>query len=85
MAHDREWHREYGRLELAEGTAREAFQTARRTLDRKHPPAGSQAAYDAALDALRAAGKARFDFEMAATKIVDIATLPVAEWARAIR
>lgn len=84
MAHNPEWHREYARLELAAGIATEAYRTARRALDRKRPPAGAQAAYDAALTAMRAASTARFDFEMAATVIVDIATLPVAEWARAM-
>lgn len=85
MAHDPAWHREYALLELAEGMAREALHTARRALDRKRPPAGAQASYDAALDALRAAGRARFDFEMAAAVIVDISALPVAEWAAALR
>ena len=64
MAHNPEWHREYARLELAEGVARSAYYAAR-----------GKANKAAAMDALRIAGAARYDFEMAATKIVDIATL----------
>jgi hypothetical protein len=33
---------------------------------------------------MRAASRARFEFEMAGARIVDIATLPAAEWARAL-
>jgi hypothetical protein len=84
MAHNPEWHAEYARLELAESIAREAFRSTRRALDRKRVPAGAQKAHDAALIALRAAGKARFDFEMAGAVIVNIADLPVAEFCRAL-
>jgi hypothetical protein len=84
MAHNPEWHAEYARLELAEDIAREAFRSTRRALDRKRVPAGAQEAHDAALIALRAAGKARFDFEMAATTIVNIADLPPREFYRAL-
>lgn len=73
MAHDPAWHREYLRLENAETAARIAYRAARGV--------GKKAA---ALDALRVAGAARFNFEMAATKIVDIATLPAANWTRAL-
>lgn len=72
MAHNPEWHREYALLELAESKARAAYRSAR----------GAKKA--AALVALCAAGTARFDFEMAGTTIVDVAALPVAEWARAM-
>jgi hypothetical protein len=73
MAHDPAWHAEYLRLENAEASARIAYRSAR----------GKRK--EVALEALRVAGAARFDFEMAATKIVNIADLPVAEWARALR
>lgn len=71
---DAAWHAEYARLERAAAEASETWRIARRALDRKRPPADAQAAYDAALERSRAASAARFDFEMAATKIVDIAT-----------
>lgn len=73
MSHNPEWHREYARLELAENIARDEYRAAR----------GKRK--EAALSALRAAGTARFDFEMAGAKIVDIATLPVSEWVAALR
>ena len=73
MAHDPVWHAEYSRLELAESVAREAYRRAR-----------GAAKKAAALDDLRAAGTARWDFEMSATKIVNIADLPANEWARAL-
>jgi hypothetical protein len=74
MTFNPEWHRQYALLELAESVAREAYRAAR-----------GKAKKDAAMDALRAACKARFGFEMAGCTIVDIATLPVAEWAKAMR
>ena len=69
MAFNPAWHAEYRILEAAEETAREVCRTARRALDRK-PSAAAQARYDVALEASRAAGKARWDFEMTATVIV---------------
>ena len=72
MAHNPAWHAEYLRLENAEAAARSAYRRAR----------GVKKA--AALDALRTAGSARWEFEMAATKIVDIASLPVRKWAAAL-
>lgn len=73
MTFNPEWHRQYAALELAESEARAAYRAAH----------GKRK--EAALDALRLAGKARFDFEMAGCTIVDVATLPVAEWAKAMR
>jgi hypothetical protein len=52
---------EYRLLEAAEEAARHEFRAARRALEYKRVPAGAQARYDAALEALRIAGKARFD------------------------
>lgn len=85
MAHNPEWHAEYRRLENEELAARMAFRAAQSLMDRKRRPTDAQARYDAALDAFRAAGQARWDYEMAATKIVDIATLPPLEWAASLR
>jgi hypothetical protein len=85
MAHNPEWHAEYLRLEIAANKAAAALRDAQRVLDRKRRPAGAQAAYDAALAVSRAASAARFDFEMTGCKIVDTATLPATEWARALR
>jgi hypothetical protein len=73
MAFNPEWHRQYALLELAESVARADYRSAR----------GKRK--EAAMDALRIAGTARFEFEMAGCTIVDIATLPVAEWAKALR
>jgi hypothetical protein len=84
MAHDPNWHAEYARLELAANVATEELRAARDALRRRRPVAGAQARYDAALEQARRTGAARFDFEMAAVKIVDIATLAPAEWARAL-
>jgi hypothetical protein len=61
------------------------WRKAKRPIERKRVPMGAQAAYDAALAAMRAASRARFDFEIAGAKIVDIATLPITEWVRAMR
>ena len=69
MAHDPAWHREYLRLENAEAACRATYRAAR-----------SPAKKAAALDALRTAGAARWEFEMAATKIVDISTLAPREF-----
>lgn len=74
MAHNPAWHAEYLRLENAESEARVAYRSAR-----------NPAKKAAALEILRVAGKARWDFEMAGAVIVDIATLPTAEWAQALR
>lgn len=74
MAHNPAWHAEYLRLENAEASARAAYRSAR-----------GAAKKAAALEVLRATGKARFDFEMAGCRIVDIATLPAGEWAQALR
>jgi hypothetical protein len=63
------WHAEYARLELAEMKARAAYRSARGAVKKA-----------AALEVFRAAGKARWDFEMAGCRIVDTATLPPAEW-----
>lgn len=68
MAHNPAWHAEYLILENAEAAARETYRAAR----------GAKKA--AALDALRVAGQARWDFEMAATQIVDAATLTPREF-----
>lgn len=84
MAHDPAWHAEYASLDLAKDLASAAFHKAQRALERK-ATAQRQAAYDAALEALRAAGKARWDFEMAATTVVDIATLPTGQFWAAMR
>jgi hypothetical protein len=84
MAHDVEWHREYARLELAASVASEALRDARRKLERKRPARDAQAVYDAALAASRSASAARWDFEMAATKIVDVSTLEARDWLRAM-
>jgi hypothetical protein len=73
MTFNPEWHRQYALLELAEAEARATYRAAR----------GKRK--EAAMDALRIAGKARWDFEMAGCTIVNIATLPVAEWAKAMR
>ena len=73
MTHNPAWHAEYLALENAEAAACAAYRSAR----------GAKKA--AALDVLRVAGKARWDFEMAACRIVDIATLPAAEYVRALR
>ena len=70
MAHSTEWHAEYLRLEIAADAARDEYRAAKRDLGYKRVPAGAQARHDAALDALRAASKARWDFEMAACTIV---------------
>ena len=64
MTHNPDWHREYARLENAEMDARLAYRSAR----------GAKKAI--ALETFRAAGKARFDFEMAGAVIVDISTMP---------
>jgi hypothetical protein len=63
MAFNPEWHRQYGLLEHAESVARAAYRAAR------------SKAKAAALDTLRTAGAARYDFEMADCTIVDAATL----------
>lgn len=73
MAHNPEWHAEYLRLENAESAARATYRSAR-----------GAAKKAAALDVFRAAGKARWDFEMAGVRIVDIATLPTGEYVRAL-
>lgn len=73
MAHNPAWHAEYARLEHAECVAREAYRTAR-----------GAAKKAAALELLRTTGKARWDFEMDATRIIDIATLPPAEFVAAL-
>lgn len=69
-----EWNAEYLHLENAESAARIAYRSAR-----------GAAKKEAALEIFRAAGKARFDFEMAGCRIVDIATLPTADWVKALR
>ncbi len=74
MAHNPAWHAEYLALENAECAARAVYRAARGVAKRT-----------AALDALRLAGAARFNFEMADCRIVDIATLPANEWAKALR
>ncbi len=78
------WHAQYLALEIAASAASERLHTARRALNRKRPPVNAQAEYDAALAASRIAGKARWDFEMAATVIVDVATLPTKQWAASL-
>ena len=80
MAHNPEWHREYLALENAEQAASIRFRAAQKAMDRKRRSAGAEAEHASALEALRAAGKARWDFEMAATVIVDSATLPGAKF-----
>jgi hypothetical protein len=85
MTRTAEWHREYLRLENAAAAASAELRAAGRALGYKRVPAGAQARYDAALEAARETGRARWEFEMAATVIVDIATLPAAEWAAALR
>jgi len=56
-----EWHAEYARLEAAQEDARMAYRKAR------------GAKKESALEVFRAAGKARWDFEMAACTIVNMA------------
>lgn len=85
MARTAEWHTEYLHLENAEATAREIYRIADRNLHRRKPPVNARAQYDAAIDLLRVAGKARWDFEMAATTIIDISVLPARAWAAALR
>ena len=65
------WHAEYARLENAAAEATEALRAARRMLDRKRPAANARAIYNAALEKARSTGTARWDFEMAATTIVE--------------
>lgn len=60
MAHDPNWHREYAILELAEMNARAAWRSAR----------GAKKV--AALEVLRTAGAARWEFEMAACRIINV-------------
>jgi hypothetical protein len=74
MAHDPDWHREYSRLELAASNASDALRAARKLLNRKRIPAGAHAAYDAALIVARDAGSDRWNFEMAATKVLNEVT-----------
>lgn len=78
--HNPAWHAEYLRLENAATAASEELRCARRLLDRKRPPVGAQAAYDAALDKARETGAARWEFEMAATKIVDTRDVSAGEF-----
>jgi hypothetical protein len=88
MAHNPEWHAQYLVLENADADARAACRAAEKALNRCRTVASraaAQAVYDAALDASRRAGCVRWEFEMAAAVIVDIATLPAAEWARSLR
>lgn len=54
-------------------------------MERKRRPAGAEAEYDAALATLRVAGAARFDFEMAATRLADIATLEPTQFFAALK
>ena len=84
MTHNPAWHAEYARLEMAEEAARETYRLARRLADRKRPPADAQSQADAALEMFRAAGKARFDFEMAGTVIVNSADLRPTAWLAAL-
>lgn len=83
MAHNPEWHAEYLRLENAHDAAREEYHAASRIAERTLTPS-DLAKYEAALEAMRVAGEARWDFEMAGVQIVDIATLPTDEWARSL-
>jgi hypothetical protein len=78
MAFNPAWHAEYLALENAHEAAREEYRQARRALDRKRPPAGAQTRHDAALETMRTTGKARWDFEMAATVIVNSADMVAA-------
>ena len=68
------WNGEYLCLENAANEASLALRIARCALNRKRPPANAQAVYDAALIAARETGTARWNFEMAATTIVDSAS-----------
>ena len=85
MAHNSEWHAEYLRLENEQAEASATYRAANKVASRKNAKPAAIAARDTALEALRVAGKARWDFEMAATVIVDIATLPIEEWVAALR
>ena len=85
MTFDPAWHAEYARRETAMGVAREEMRAARRIAERRRPPAGAQAAYEAAFATFSAASNARWDFEMAGAVIVDIATLPATEWMQALK
>lgn len=84
MAHDPEWHREYLVLENAASAATAAWHATRKLAARKNAKPAAILALEAALGVMRDANKARWDFEMAATKIVDIATLPAAEFVAAL-
>lgn len=77
-------HAEYARLENAYETAKAEYRIALRRAEYKRPPAGAAESAEAALTALRETGDARFAYEMAHTRIVDIATLPPAEYVAAL-
>jgi len=54
-------------------------------MQRKRRPADAEAEFTAALEALRIAGAARWEAEMAATTLVDSATLPGAKFFASLR
>lgn len=81
---DPSYHAEYLRLENAASAASAAWRLAKKAAERKNAKPAAIEALATALDLMRATGKARWDFEMSATRIVDIATLPPLEYARAL-
>ena len=85
MTHNPEWHREYLALENAERAASMRFRAAAKKMEYKRRPANAETEYAAALEAVRAAGKARWDFEMGATQIADAATLPTGAFFASLR
>jgi hypothetical protein len=64
------WHAEYLKLEQAHEAAASRLAQAARRLEYKRRPANAEAEYAAALAEARAAGDARWNFEMAACTIV---------------
>jgi len=87
MAHNPTWHAEYVALENAEAEARAIYRAAKAAHARARTEV-SQAVRAveilAALEAFRAAGKARWEFEMEGAQIVDVATLSAPEFVRAL-
>lgn len=84
MSHNPAWHAQYLILENAASAATAAWHLARKAAARKNAKPAAHAALAAALADMQATNKARWDFEMSATVIVDIATLPAAEYVRAL-
>ena len=78
MTFDPAWHTKYMELEVAETEAQIAYRTVKKSFHRARTDETKSVRESAmleALDALRLAGKARWEFEMSGTRVVDIATL----------